>query len=313
MASLVLSAAGNYFGGPIGAYIGSYVGGMIDQKIFGKSAPDIEGARLSDLKVQVSTYGNMLPITYGTTRLAGNIIWATPLQETKHSEDAGGKGGGGQEINSYTYSVNFAVALTEGKIEGIRRIWANGNLIYDRSDTVSNNNVKVLVYTGTETQLPDPLMQAYLGAGNVPAYRGTAYAVFENLQLEKFGNRIPNLSFEVVNNGADYLLPIVSSTANNGFVLAKYAHVNQSPLFYAWRTTQLDVFVHLNEIAIYNTTTNTYDIFYSSTDGYAINDILYVDYVLNDLGLPIQLEQIWVVGPQEFYGGVGIIIISHLG
>src|SRR5690606_2777857 len=36
-----------------------------------------------------------------------------------------------------------------------------------------------------------------MGAGNAPAYRGTAYIVFDNLPLEKFGNRIPQLSFEI--------------------------------------------------------------------------------------------------------------------
>ena len=36
-----------------------------------------------------------------------------------------------------------------------------------------------------------------MGAANTPAYRGTAYVVFEELPLERFGNRLPQLSFEV--------------------------------------------------------------------------------------------------------------------
>jgi hypothetical protein len=45
-------------------------------------------------------------------------------------------------------------------------------------------------------------MEAALGAGNVPAYRGVAYIVFNNLQLGDFGNRLPNLSFEIAAPGA---------------------------------------------------------------------------------------------------------------
>ena len=35
----------------------------------------------------------------------------------------------------------------------------------------------------------DSLIAAKLGAGNVPAYRGLAYIVFERLPLADFGNR----------------------------------------------------------------------------------------------------------------------------
>ena len=34
-------------------------------------------------------------------------------------------------------------------------------------------------------------------AGTVPAYRGLAYIVFNDFQLEKYRNRIPNFTFEV--------------------------------------------------------------------------------------------------------------------
>ena len=53
-------------------------------------------------------------------------------------------------------------------------------------------------YTGSESQTPDPLIVAKEGADNAPAYRGLAYVVFERLPLADFGNRIPQLSFEVM-------------------------------------------------------------------------------------------------------------------
>ena len=43
---------------------------------------------------------------------------------------------------------------------------------------------------------PDPLIVAK--EGDAPAYRGLAYVVFERLPLANFGNRIPQMSFEVV-------------------------------------------------------------------------------------------------------------------
>ena len=41
-----------------------------------------------------------------------------------------------------------------------------------------------------------PLIEAIEGSGQAPAYRGTAYIVFEDLPLDAFGNRLPQLSFE---------------------------------------------------------------------------------------------------------------------
>jgi hypothetical protein len=47
------------------------------------------------------------------------------------------------------------------------------------------------VYTGAGSQAPDPLIAAAEG-GNMPRIPGMAYAVFEDLQLADYGNRIPH-------------------------------------------------------------------------------------------------------------------------
>lgn len=54
------------------------------------------------------------------------------------------------------------------------------------------------LYEGGEGQAVDPLIAPAEGPGGTPAYRGIAYAVFEDLPLVDFGNRIPNLTFEVI-------------------------------------------------------------------------------------------------------------------
>lgn len=63
------------------------------------------------------------------------------------------------------------------------------------------------VYRGFGDQSPDPLIEGVEGTSNAPAYRGTAYVVFDGLALEKFGNRLPQLTFEVFRR--------VSSTAGD--------------------------------------------------------------------------------------------------
>ncbi len=69
----------------------------------------------------------------------------------------------------------------------------------------------ISVYRGTGDQVPNSLMESFKGVGNVPAYRGVAYFVVNNLQLEDFGNTIP--SFQAViekDDGTVYLSDIIA-------------------------------------------------------------------------------------------------------
>ena len=177
--------------------------------------PHTEGPRLSSLVVQTSTDGAALPRVFGVARLAGNVIWSSGLKESSHDITAGGgSGGGGPTSTQYTYSVDCAIAICEGEIAGIRRFWADSKLIYDASSTAgvdaliaSSATAKgIRIYRGTETQGKDPLIQATVGDANTPAYLGTAYIVLEDFQLANFGNRLPNFTFEVVENGTYSLL-----------------------------------------------------------------------------------------------------------
>lgn len=58
--------------------------------------------------------------------------------------------------------------------------------------------MEIRIHDGSEDQAPDPLIEAKQGAGNAPAYRGTAYVVFDRLPIGDYGNRIPQLQFEVL-------------------------------------------------------------------------------------------------------------------
>lgn len=198
MATLILAAAGSAVGGlfglgGIGAILGKAVGAVagagIDRLLFG-SKRTVEGSRLSDLTVQTSNEGAPLPLVYGRVRLAGQVIWATNFEEVVSEESAGGKGGGSSTtVRSFSYFANFAVALAEGPITRIGRVWADGK-------ELETAGLSMRVYRGTRDQEPDPLIAAL--QGEAPAYRGTAYVVFERLALADFGNRIPQLAFEVL-------------------------------------------------------------------------------------------------------------------
>lgn len=210
---IVGAVVGAFVGNP---YLGFVVGSAIGGALFPGELPGIskEGPRLGDLRVSASSYGQPIPIAFGRVRIAGNRIWSTGIIETAtvNKDEAGGKGAGPtQEVTAtlYTYSASFAVSLCEGPIVGVRRIWANGQLIYNLGTladyetyvTSLQDAISIRVYSGSDTQEADPLMEA--AEGTVPAYRGLAYVVFDTLQLLQYGNAIPNLEFEVIVSGSN--------------------------------------------------------------------------------------------------------------
>ncbi len=208
MASIVLSAVGSTLGSasglPFASTVISQLGGGLSRSLNNaifpsdKSPKHYEGPRLEDLAVQTSTYGRVIPILYGNMRIGGNIIWSQPIKETAVTTSSsagggGGKGGGGkvtQSATSYSYSATLAIAICEGAIDEVVRIWADAKQL-------DMSQYTLRIYKGSETQTADSLIQAIEGADNTPAYRGMAYVVFEDFQLGDYGNRIPNFTFEV--------------------------------------------------------------------------------------------------------------------
>jgi hypothetical protein len=178
MATVLLSAAG------------AVTGGLIDQAILGAGSRAVESGRARSLHLQASTEGAPIPVVFGRMRIAGQVIWSTRFKEHIRTRTQGGKATGGQKVRGFSYTISIAIGLCEGPIERIGRIWADGGLL-------STDELEIRVYPGDDTQLPDPKIEAVEGAGNVPGYRGLAYLVFEDLPLGEFGNRIPQLNFEV--------------------------------------------------------------------------------------------------------------------
>jgi hypothetical protein len=205
MASIILGVAGSAiganFGGAflglsgaaIGGMIGSTIGSVVDNAIVAALMPgqNATGARLELLRVVSSTEGVVIPRLFGRARIGGNLIWATDFREETRTQRSGGKGGGGRgRVTEYSYFASFAVGICEGSISGIGRVWADGK-------ELDLTGITWRWYPGDESQPADPLIASRMGPADTLAYRGLAYAVFEELPLERFGNRLPQLTFEV--------------------------------------------------------------------------------------------------------------------
>jgi hypothetical protein len=191
MATLVLIAAGSLIGGQGGAAIGALIGQRIDAELFKPKGR--EGPRLTDLKLQTSSYGSQTPKVFGTMRVAGNVIWSTDLIESRTTTHHKGQ----PSNTTYSYAASFAVLLSGRPVQGVARIWADGNLLRGSAGDFKTQT-GFRLHLGGEDQAPDPLIASIEGAGLAPAHRGCAYAVFENMQLGDFGNRIPSLTFELI-------------------------------------------------------------------------------------------------------------------
>lgn len=227
---------GAYFGYPqLGFILGSLVGVAVTP------GPKTEGPRLNDLSVQGSAYGQMIPVVYGAYKLSGNVIFSTDIREVA-TVNSVGKGGGGTNT-TYSYNVDMAVLLCDNEIAAVRKMYNDGKLIYDASTGASLEAVvaselrasSMRVYLGTETQLPDPTIEATLGVGNVPAYRGSAYIVFE--QLDCPNGRIPQLSFEVLASASTEPV-LAAGTAQNLISSPGGVSSGVQPLTYVSTTDQ---------------------------------------------------------------------------
>lgn len=186
-----------------GAQIGWALGGVAGALLFPPKGPNVEGPRLGDASSQTSGYGLPIPLVAARAKLAGNIIFMTEREERTKTRRQG-KGGGGATETEYTYFQSWAVGLCEWLIPpsnpGILKMWLDTNLVYDstgESEVVAIPGLNWRFYGGDETQLPDALIEATVGVDEAPAHRGLCYIVFEDVPLDRFGGRIPQVTVEL--------------------------------------------------------------------------------------------------------------------
>ncbi len=202
MATIVLAAAGSAigsgFGGAvlglsgavIGRAVGATVGRMIDQRLLGAGSKVVETGKVQRFSLTGASEGAAVAQVYGRVRIGGQVIWATRFLEST-AVSGGGKGMPQPKSVQYSYSVSLAIALCAGEITRVGRVWADGV-------EIARDQLNMRVYPGSQDQMPDPKIEAVEGVGMAPAYRGVAYVVLESLALGQFGNRVPQLTFEVL-------------------------------------------------------------------------------------------------------------------
>jgi hypothetical protein len=146
------------------------------------------------LRIQTSTQGMVIPVVFGSTRITGNLLWYGDFTAIPHytETDSGGKGGGGGSgtVEDYTYQTSFEMALCEGEIINIGRVWKGKTLIA----TLAASGFTL--FTGAPVQAP----WSYLASthpAEALAYPRLAYVAVSAYDLGNSDN-LPNLSFEIL-------------------------------------------------------------------------------------------------------------------
>lgn len=161
-----------------------------------------KGPRLDELTVSVSEYGTPLPRFLGARKFSAAIFHAEDLKEVKQTHKI--KGAGKQ--TTYHYLATFAATIADNEIETVLKIWFDDKLVYDATGTGPQSYAGIVgvdlasvmrIYYGTEDQEPDPRYvewcESKYGPDSAPAYRGLSYLFFEELPVDNFGNRIPQI------------------------------------------------------------------------------------------------------------------------
>ena len=231
----------------VGWFIGMSVGQLLSLESETAESGTV-GPRRTEFRGLFSKFGTVIPKGYGTVRLNGNVIWASPVLEELHierncvSQQTGGFFGlfdkeqtTCSNVATYHYKQSFAVAFAQGPATAYVRVWAQGTLLYDNSasnitqdasdaaltgrpesvggpatlvETVQlsefftvTTTPSLRFYYGTSDQSVDPIIAEDVGAANCPAFRNTVYLLINDLDLERWGYRIPEITAEITFEG----------------------------------------------------------------------------------------------------------------
>ena len=146
------------------------------------------------LQLQTSVSILPIPIVWGKTKLAPNLIWYANFQAAPggSGKGAGGKGGGllsgGASSSQYTYTADIMMALCEGPINAIGDVWKDLGIY-------GLEQLGLGYFNGSTPQSVWPYLAAIYPYNALP-YQGTAYVWGAGYNL---GNAaaIGNHNFEV--------------------------------------------------------------------------------------------------------------------
>ena len=166
--------------------------------LFGGGRPKTQQAAVSGITLQSSAQGLPIPLLFGTTKLAPNLIWygdftatqtaSTPQGGGKGGVGGGGGGKGGGGGGGYNYKAALMFGLCDGPVNSI------GNLYVDKNIT-SLSSLGYSAFFGSYTQTA----WGHLSTNHPTQainYRGTAYIANAALDMGD-SPHIPNHNVEV--------------------------------------------------------------------------------------------------------------------
>lgn len=178
--------------------------------LFGSST--IKGTRITEFSQTSATVGDPQPWGYGTATYDGQVIFAAlpPKEHVKKKRQ--GKGGVKQE--TYTYTMSYAIAFCQGPVYAIRWIKRNGKVVYSTDPNAPTEDKlyalkwmrKVKFHLGTESQLPDSVIEAVKGTGRVSAHRGVVYISVQDDDVTDGGGAVPSYEACITSNPPDVYL-----------------------------------------------------------------------------------------------------------
>jgi hypothetical protein len=144
----------------------------------------------SNLNWSVDTWAKTIPLSMGNRRIAGDLIWAEPVVYD----------GLGNATVSFAVSFGYPLDPNEYTHLAVRRVWGNGNLMYDGtvSPAEAMTGLTMRFYPGSRFQAVDSLISTVRGATVASAYRPMIYMVFDTLPLALFQNQVPFISAELI-------------------------------------------------------------------------------------------------------------------
>ncbi|RWF66630.1 hypothetical protein [Mesorhizobium sp.] len=157
-------------------------------------APDVQ------VTLPTSAYGQTIPVVYGKCRLPAAYIWVPPILTvtSTHIEYW-------DTITSTTAKMSarlrFARPLVPNSTWTMRKLYANGKLIYDGSIGYRQSGLKFTAYDGRSTQPRDPTMVSEEGETNVSAHRGYLDIVVKDFDIIGLGAP-PVFEAEWIQDGA---------------------------------------------------------------------------------------------------------------
>lgn len=189
--------------------------------LFGGHNTTIRENKISSFTVSTAEYGSTVPEILGTTRISPNVIYYDDFTAHEHRQSQkSGKGGGSRTTTiTYTYTVAVILALCEGQVSGIGKMWKDKSLYQ-----YPNGDIGLTLFDGKADQKP----WAYV-AGKHPdkalSYPGLAYMAGV-IDLGD-GGSMPSYNFEVKGklletgdgidvNPADYILYVLNKIGLGG-------------------------------------------------------------------------------------------------